>query len=95
MSKLLPGGGLSGVARLVGTHYEIVSIIYRLLGARVGQRVYWPGSGLDIVEYDLLTVSVGDNNPLPASITYNIHPSYSLTHTDNVSSYLTRTPFTI
>jgi hypothetical protein len=56
MSKLLPGGGLSGVARLVGTHYEIVSIIYRLLGAKVGQRVYWPGSGLDIVEYDLLTV---------------------------------------
>ena len=28
----------------------------RLLGARVGQRVYWPGSGLDIVEYDLLEV---------------------------------------
>ena len=56
MSKLLPGGGLSGVARLVGTHYEIISIIYRLLGATVGKHVYWPGSGLDIVEYDLLTV---------------------------------------
>ena len=35
MSKLLPGGGLLGVARLVGTHYEIISMIYRLLGAKV------------------------------------------------------------
>ena len=31
MSRLLPGGGLAGVAKLVGTHYEIISIIYRLL----------------------------------------------------------------
>lgn len=54
MSKLLPGGGLGGVARLVGSHYEVISIIYRLLGAKVGHRVYWPGSGLDLVEYDLL-----------------------------------------
>ena len=28
--QLLPGGGLTGVARLVGSHYEIISIIYRL-----------------------------------------------------------------
>jgi hypothetical protein len=35
MAKLLPGGGLGGVAKLVGTHYEIISIIYRLLGAKV------------------------------------------------------------
>jgi hypothetical protein len=35
MSKLLPGGGLLGVAKLVGTHYEVISIIYRLLGAKV------------------------------------------------------------
>ena len=32
---------------------------FRLLGAKVGKRVYWPGSGLDIVEYDLL--EVGDD----------------------------------
>ena len=59
MARLLPGGGLGGVAKLVGTHYEIISIIYRLLGAKVGKRVYWPGSGLEIVEYDLL--DVGDD----------------------------------
>jgi hypothetical protein len=35
MHKLLPGGRLVGVTTLVGTHYEIVSIIYRLLGAKV------------------------------------------------------------
>eukprot|EP01038_Epipyxis_sp_PR26KG_P006462 gene6462-8890_t len=59
MSRLLPGGGLAGVAKLVGTHYEVISIIYRLLGAKIGKRIYWPGSGLDIVEYDLL--EVGDD----------------------------------
>lgn len=56
MSRLLPGGSLGGVSKLVGTHYEIISIIYRALGAKVGKNVYWPGSGLDIVEYDLLEV---------------------------------------
>lgn len=59
MNKLLPGGGLGGVAHLVGTHYEVISIIYRLLGAKIGKRIYWPGSGLDLVEYDLL--EVGDD----------------------------------
>jgi hypothetical protein len=39
MQKLLPGGKLAGVTPLVGTHYEIVSIIYRLLGAKVGHCV--------------------------------------------------------
>jgi hypothetical protein len=33
MSKLLPG--LKTVSNLVGSHYEIISIIYRLLGAKV------------------------------------------------------------
>ena len=31
----------------------------RLLGAKCGARVFWPGSGLDVVEYDLL--SIGDD----------------------------------
>ena len=59
MARLLPGGSLGGVAKLVGTHYEIISIIYRLLGAKIGKHVYWPGSGLEIIEYDLL--EVGDD----------------------------------
>ncbi|CAM9550684.1 unnamed protein product [Phaeothamnion confervicola] len=60
MKELLPGGDLGGVAPLVGTHYEIISRIYRLLGAKVGKRVYWPGSGmLGLYEYDLF--EVGDD----------------------------------
>lgn len=59
MSRLLANGTISHVARLIGTHYEGVSIIYRLLGAKVGLRVYWPGSGLDLIEHDLL--EVGDD----------------------------------
>jgi acyl-CoA synthetase (AMP-forming)/AMP-acid ligase II/acetyltransferase-like isoleucine patch superfamily enzyme/acyl carrier protein len=59
MAKLMPGGGLCGVSKLVGTHYEVISIIYRLLGAKIGKNIYWPGSGLEIVEYDLL--EIGDD----------------------------------
>jgi acetyltransferase-like isoleucine patch superfamily enzyme len=45
---------------LIGRHYELVSIFYRLLGAKVGKRVFWPGhqpvfSG----EFDLL--EIGDD----------------------------------
>jgi acetyltransferase-like isoleucine patch superfamily enzyme len=56
MKKLLPDGTLCGATSLVGSHYEIISLIYRLLGAKIGKRVYWPGSGLNIVEHDLLTI---------------------------------------
>eukprot|EP00658_Telonema_sp_P-2_P053110 TRINITY_DN4153_c0_g1_i12.p1 TRINITY_DN4153_c0_g1~~TRINITY_DN4153_c0_g1_i12.p1 ORF type:complete len:925 (+),score=220.80 TRINITY_DN4153_c0_g1_i12:187-2961(+) len=56
MAQLLPGGDLAGVAPLVGTHYEIISFFFRMLGANVGKRIYWPGSGIILVEFDLLTV---------------------------------------
>ncbi|KAI9283758.1 hypothetical protein BC943DRAFT_326990 [Umbelopsis sp. AD052] len=56
MEKLMPGGDLGGVTRLIGTHYELVSMIYRALGAKIGERVYWPGSGLRIIEFDLLEI---------------------------------------
>jgi acetyltransferase-like isoleucine patch superfamily enzyme len=56
MEQLLPGKDLGETTPMVGTHYEVVSQMYRWLGAKVGQRVYWPGSGLQIVEFDLLTV---------------------------------------
>lgn len=59
MSELLPGGDLCGVTKLIGAHYELVSVIYRALGASVGERVYWPGTGIDIVEFDLL--DIGDD----------------------------------
>ncbi|GAB5593410.1 hypothetical protein Unana1_08310 [Umbelopsis nana] len=59
MEMLLPGDNLHGVDRMVGSHYEVISFIYRALGAKIGKRIYWPGSGLRIVEYDLL--EVGDD----------------------------------
>ena len=51
---------MQDVSELVGRHYELVSCLYRLLGARVGKRVFWPGhqpvfSG----EFDLL--EIGDD----------------------------------
>jgi acyl-CoA synthetase (AMP-forming)/AMP-acid ligase II/acetyltransferase-like isoleucine patch superfamily enzyme/acyl carrier protein len=48
------------IADLLGRHYEPVSVLYRMLGAKVGKRVFWPGhqpvfSG----EFDLL--QIGDD----------------------------------
>eukprot|EP01035_Chromulina_nebulosa_P020493 gene20493-26587_t len=79
MGKLLPGGNLGGVSKLVGSHYELISVIYRLLGAKVGKRVYWPGSGLDVIEFDLL--DIGDD------VTFGSR-STLLTSTTNTSNYI-------
>jgi acetyltransferase-like isoleucine patch superfamily enzyme len=51
---------IQNITDLVGRHYECVSILYRMLGAKVGSRVFWPGqlpscSG----EFDLL--EIGDD----------------------------------
>jgi hypothetical protein len=35
MHKLLPDGELCGVKDLIGSHYEGISMIYRMLGAKV------------------------------------------------------------
>ena len=48
------------VTELLGRHYEPVSVLYRILGAKIGKRVFWPGqqpvfSG----EFDLL--EIGDD----------------------------------
>jgi len=51
---------MSEVTELIGRHYELVSILYRLLGAKVGKRVFWPGH-LPVFtgEFDLL--DIGDD----------------------------------
>lgn len=60
MVQILPGKHIHDVAHLVGVHGEGVSWILRLLGANIGKRIYWPGSGFQhLVEYDLL--EVGDD----------------------------------
>ncbi|KAI8842208.1 hypothetical protein BJ741DRAFT_698104 [Chytriomyces cf. hyalinus JEL632] len=59
MQKVNGHGALCGVYDLLGRHYSSISAIYRALGAKVGKRVYWPGTPLDLYEYDLL--EVGDD----------------------------------
>ena len=59
-ATLLSRHRFQAVADIVGRHYELVSCLYRLVGATVGKRVFWPGyqpafSG----EFDLL--GIGDD----------------------------------
>ncbi|KAJ1561148.1 hypothetical protein HK096_005812 [Nowakowskiella sp. JEL0078] len=56
MGKLLGDGTLGGLNKLLGKHYEYTSMIYRALGAKIGNRIYWPGTGLFIDEHEYLTV---------------------------------------
>ena len=58
--KILSRKRIQDVTDLIGRHYGLVSILYRMLGAKIGKRVFWPGrqpvfSG----EFDLL--EVGDD----------------------------------
>ena len=59
LTRMKPNANLKDLSRLLGRHYELMSIIMRLLGARIGKRVYWPGTGPSINDFDLL--EVGDD----------------------------------
>lgn len=59
-AKLFSRENMQEVTDMLGRHYETISTLYRLLGARVGKRIFWPGhqpvfSG----EFDLL--EIGDD----------------------------------
>ncbi|GJN70587.1 putative PKS/NRPS-like protein biosynthetic cluster [Purpureocillium lilacinum] len=56
MKTLMPVSRLRGMTTLFGQHYEATSVALRLLGSRVGERVYWPGTGPEIGDYHLLNV---------------------------------------
>ena len=59
-ATLLSRKKIQEVADLMGRHYELVSILYRLLGAKIGKRVFWPGhQPIFSGEFDLL--EVGDD----------------------------------
>lgn len=60
VSTLFSRQNMQDCTELLGRHYELVSVLYRVLGAKVGNRVFWPGhqpvfSG----EFDLL--EIGDD----------------------------------
>lgn len=59
MNKIMSNSKLHDLTELFGQHYEITSIAIRLLGGKVGERVYWPGTGPTIGDYDL--IDIGDD----------------------------------
>ncbi|ROW01992.1 hypothetical protein VMCG_05524 [Cytospora schulzeri] len=56
MKSIYPVKSLHGMTELTGQHYEGTSMAVRLLGGRVGRRVYWPGTGPSIGDYHLLDI---------------------------------------
>lgn len=59
MRTLMPSGRLHEMTEMMGQHYEGTSIAVRLLGGKVGKRVYWPGTGPAVGDYHML--NVGDD----------------------------------
>ncbi|KAG7445147.1 AMP-dependent synthetase and ligase [Guyanagaster necrorhizus] len=55
-SVLLSQDRLRDAFSILGTHYEAVSIAYRAMGAKIGRRIYWPGSGMYCLEPELLEI---------------------------------------
>ncbi|KAK1232838.1 putative NRPS-like protein biosynthetic cluster [Marasmius sp. AFHP31] len=58
-SKLLSQRRLRDAFTVLGAHYENVSVVYRAMGAKIGQRVYWPGTGVNCLDPELL--EIGDD----------------------------------
>ncbi|RMY91935.1 hypothetical protein D0862_09607 [Hortaea werneckii] len=56
---LMPAPAFHSLSELFGTHYERTSQLARLMGAKVGKRVYWPGTGPSIQDFPLL--EIGDD----------------------------------
>jgi acyl-CoA synthetase (AMP-forming)/AMP-acid ligase II/acetyltransferase-like isoleucine patch superfamily enzyme len=59
-ARLFSRENMQEVTDLLGRHYEATSILYRILGAKVGKRVFWPGhQPVFNGEFDLL--EIGDD----------------------------------
>jgi len=58
LEEFIPHGNIGGLTKLFGRHYDSTSVAVRLLGGKVGKRVYWPGDGPTIEDFDL--VDIGD-----------------------------------
>ena len=59
LSSLLPKGDISKFTGIFGSHYEITSLAVRALGGKFESRVYWPGTGPMVRDFDLL--DIGDD----------------------------------
>ncbi|PTB39784.1 hypothetical protein M441DRAFT_47685 [Trichoderma asperellum CBS 433.97] len=56
LKTLLPVSRLHDMTVMFGQHYEATSIALRLLGGRIGKRIYWPGTGPSIGDYHLIDI---------------------------------------
>jgi acetyltransferase-like isoleucine patch superfamily enzyme/acyl carrier protein len=56
MKKIMPVAKLHKMTEMFGGHYEGTSIAVRLLGGKVGKRVYWPGTGPSIGDWHLIDI---------------------------------------
>ncbi|KAK5112529.1 hypothetical protein LTR85_011221 [Meristemomyces frigidus] len=56
MRTLMSAPTFHKLTELFGTHYEATSILARLMGAKVGKRVYWPGTGPSVQDFSLLDI---------------------------------------
>ncbi|KAJ4141732.1 hypothetical protein NW768_000949 [Fusarium equiseti] len=56
IKEIYPVARLHDLTSMFGQHYEATSVALRALGAKVGQRVYWPGTGPSIGDYHLIDV---------------------------------------
>ncbi|KAF7188075.1 Oxalate--CoA ligase [Pseudocercospora fuligena] len=59
MRTVMPAPQFHKLTELFGTHYASTSVFARALGSKVGKRVYWPGTGPSIQDFDLL--EIGDD----------------------------------
>ncbi|OKL61481.1 hypothetical protein UA08_03423 [Talaromyces atroroseus] len=56
LAQIMPAGDIHDLTRLAGRHYELASVFVRLLGGKVGKRVYWPSVGPMVSDFDLIEV---------------------------------------
>ncbi|KAJ4294227.1 hypothetical protein N0V90_007917 [Kalmusia sp. IMI 367209] len=56
LRSLMPSVQFHKLIGLFGTHYEATSVFARMMGAKVGKRVYWPGTGPTIQDFPLLDI---------------------------------------
>ncbi|KAJ5707687.1 hypothetical protein N7488_007488 [Penicillium malachiteum] len=56
LAQILPHGDIHELTRIAGRHYELVSMAIRLLGGKVGKRIYWPSVGPALPDFDLVEV---------------------------------------
>ena len=58
-SQTLSQQALHRAFDIIGAHYQVTTWVWRAMGARVGERVYWPGSGIYCPDPELL--EIGDD----------------------------------